>query len=112
LCPQGLRLVPSENGSRPPNGSTRLGAVLPCIFQAGHAISDYAPLEFGHRSDDREHSTPHWRRGIQSLLVRNEIDSQSSELFQGQDLLLGRTSESVESKNNHNLKRIAAGIGH
>jgi len=102
-----LDLFSAKDQSGTTDSTPRFGSVLSCIFQTGHAVSVYAPLEFGHGGDDREHCPAYRYRGIHGLLLRNEIDPQPSKLFQHKDQLLGGTCDSVESKNNHDLKCVS-----
>jgi hypothetical protein len=79
--------------------------VPPGVLETSHhAIPDDTPLEFSHSSDDCEYGLPHRRRGVESLLIRDEVNSETPKLFERDDKLFGTPGESVKPPNDHNVE--------
>ena len=76
LCPKFHSLRPVGHHPRPANRATRLRPTEPGMCNSRlHPFTQDAPFQLRHRRDDREHHLAHWGRGVQRLLVGNEVDS-------------------------------------
>jgi len=78
--------------------------------QAGDdAFADDVFLELGDGADDLEDELAGRGRGVEAVVVRDEVDPEGPELVQGDDQILERTAEAVEFPDQEDLELYLAG---
>src|SRR5215469_18957309 len=80
------------------------------IFEAGRSsLSDYVAFQFRHGPYDCEHGAAHGGRGVQRLLMGNEVDFQGTELLQCEDKLFDAASEAIKSPDHNYVEKRCGG---
>ena len=72
----------------------------PPLLGGGHpsscSFSDQLSLEFSHGGDDMKGEPPSWRRGVDPIMVAQEVDPSGSKLIEGHHEVTNRAGKPIE----------------
>ena len=75
-------------------------------------LADQIALELCHRRHNGEQGLPEWRSGVDVFLIADELNPECSELFQGEQEMLGGAGEAVKAPHQHAIEPALAGVVH